>query len=86
MKMNTCTCILVATTLVAMVTIKNVQSQSYHFSNGWNPGKRSMQEPICHFRPEVKTLIFKLIEVSTLYLDISSFNFHYLFYDLYMVF
>lgn len=78
--------IIIVMSFVAMVNIEKVKGQSYHFSNGWNPGKRSMQEPICHFRPEVKTLIFKLIEVSTLYLDISSFNFHYLFYDLYMVF
>ena len=48
---------------VAMVNIEKVKGQSYHFSNGWNPGKRSMQEPICHFRPEVKTIISNLIEV-----------------------
>jgi hypothetical protein len=57
---------IIVTTLVAMVTIEmaGVQGQSYHFSNGWNPGKRSMQDPaMCHFRPEVQTLVFKLIEV-----------------------
>ncbi|XP_053392926.1 prepro-gonadotropin-releasing hormone-like protein [Mercenaria mercenaria] len=61
--MNTCISILL-TVLVAMVTIQTnrVQGQSYHFSNGWNPGKRAMQEPVCHFRQEVKTIIFKLIE------------------------
>nr|BCN16217.1 gonadotropin releasing hormone [Pseudocardium sachalinense] len=49
--------------VVVMVSIQthNVQGQSYHFSNGWNPGKRSMQDS-CHFRPEVQNLVFKLIE------------------------
>jgi hypothetical protein len=61
--MNAC---ILLTTLVTMITIEKVQGQSYHFSNGWNPGKRSMQEPVCHFRQDVQTLVLKLIEVSTL--------------------
>nr|BCN16219.1 gonadotropin releasing hormone [Corbicula leana] len=59
--MHSCTAMLLVAT-VAMVTIHTVSGQSYHFSNGWNPGKRSMQEPVCHFRPEIKSLIFRLIE------------------------
>ncbi|XP_060572581.1 prepro-gonadotropin-releasing hormone-like protein [Ruditapes philippinarum] len=57
--MNAC---ILLTTLVTMITIEKVQGQSYHFSNGWNPGKRSMQEPVCHFRQDVQTLVLKLIE------------------------
>ncbi|XP_052069945.1 prepro-gonadotropin-releasing hormone-like protein [Mytilus californianus] len=38
-------------------------SQSYHFSNGWNPGKRS--SPPCSFSPYVKTMISKLLENET---------------------
>jgi len=61
--MNTLTYTLL---LVVIATLSyTVQGQSYHFSNGWNPGKRSSSQEVCHFRSEVKTLVFKLIEVNT---------------------
>ena len=53
--------------IVAMATLYSteVEGQSYHFSNGWQPGgKRSSIMEVCHFRSEVKALIYKLIEVS----------------------
>ena len=55
--------------VVAMATLYSteVEGQSYHFSNGWQPGgKRSSIMEVCHFRSEVKALIYKLIEVSFL--------------------
>ena len=61
MKNTNCTaCIILS---IIMVTLLGEgQGQNYHFSNGWQPGKRSQE--ICQFRPDVKNLIFKLIEVS----------------------
>ena len=50
--------------LILLVLLDQCQGQNYHFSNGWQPGKRSQE--ICQFRPDVKTLIYKLIEVSVL--------------------
>lgn len=50
-------------TLVCLVCYTT--SQSYHFSNGWNPGKRSSSQ--CSFSPYVKSMISKLLEVRYLY-------------------
>ena len=38
--------------------------QSYHFSNGWNPGKRAVMQNTCTFSPYVKSMVYKLISVS----------------------
>ena len=52
--------------VIAMTTLlsSSVYGQMYHFSNGWKPGKRSSAMEPCHFRSEVKALVFKLIEVK----------------------
>nr|BCG29712.1 gonadotropin-releasing hormone preproprotein [Sepia lycidas] len=42
----------------------HIQAQNYHFSNGWHPGgKRSgLPDMQCHFRPQTKALIEKLLD------------------------
>ncbi|XP_052773338.1 prepro-gonadotropin-releasing hormone-like protein [Mya arenaria] len=53
--------------VMACLDFGTVEGQSYHFSNGWNPGKRSsMSTETCHFRTDVQTLVFKLIEDEVL--------------------
>ncbi|XP_048763289.1 uncharacterized protein LOC125671547 [Ostrea edulis] len=37
-----------------------VHTQNYHFSNGWQPGKRSYRP--CALRPEIQSILLKIIE------------------------
>ena len=58
--MNTTASVILS--MVIVLLVGEAQSQNYHFSNGWQPGKRS--QDMCQFRSDVKNVIFKLIEVS----------------------
>nr|BCN16216.1 gonadotropin releasing hormone [Anadara broughtonii] len=46
--------------LLSLSLIYITVAQNYHFSNGWEPGKRSQQ--MCEFRPQIKNLVLRLIE------------------------
>lgn len=46
--------------LLSLSLIYITVAQNYHFSNGWEPGKRSQQ--MCEFRPHIKNLVIRIIE------------------------
>ncbi|XP_064606068.1 uncharacterized protein LOC135470945 [Liolophura sinensis] len=39
-----------------------ISAQNWHFSNGWESGKRSSGLTECQFRPQVKALVNRIIE------------------------
>lgn len=72
--MNSIQLISVLLLLVAVYQIEQANSQNYHFSNGWQAGKRALydatklndgenSEYACKVRPSFTKLISKLIEV-----------------------
>lgn len=61
MKVSPCTQVIVMVLTLGLLC--EVHAQNYHFSNGWQPGKRSYRG--CTVRPEIRSILFKIIEVNT---------------------
>ncbi|XP_033746937.1 prepro-gonadotropin-releasing hormone-like protein [Pecten maximus] len=64
--MTSYTQILVAQLLLAGLLVAVVTGQNFHYSNGWQPGKRASMVPsgtqMCSFRPHIKALLLWIIE------------------------
>ncbi|XP_060077820.1 prepro-gonadotropin-releasing hormone-like protein [Ylistrum balloti] len=64
--MSSYTKILVAQLLLAGLLVAVVTGQNFHYSNGWQPGKRasiaSSGTQVCSFRPHIKALLLWIIE------------------------
>uniref|UniRef100_A0A8W8IKY6 Uncharacterized protein n=1 Tax=Magallana gigas TaxID=29159 RepID=A0A8W8IKY6_MAGGI len=58
MKVSPCTQVIVMVLTLGLLC--EVHAQNYHFSNGWQPGKRSYRG--CTVRPEIRSILFKIIE------------------------
>ncbi|XP_022319572.2 uncharacterized protein LOC111122224 [Crassostrea virginica] len=58
MKVSPCTQVIVMVLTLGLLC--EVHTQNYHFSNGWQPGKRSYKP--CTVRPEIRSILFKIIE------------------------
>jgi len=57
-------CQILLTELLVLGLLLSVSSaQNFHFSNGWQPGKRSQTTDTCSFRPHIKLLLSRIIEV-----------------------
>ncbi|XP_069124532.1 prepro-gonadotropin-releasing hormone-like protein [Argopecten irradians] len=59
--------ILVAQILLVGLLVAVVTGQNFHYSNGWQPGKRgaamaSSGSQMCSFRPHIKALLLWIIE------------------------
>uniref|UniRef100_K1Q3G1 Activating transcription factor 7-interacting protein 1 n=1 Tax=Magallana gigas TaxID=29159 RepID=K1Q3G1_MAGGI len=61
MKVSPCTQVIVMVLTLGLLC--EVHAQNYHFSNGWQPGKRSYRG--CTVRPEIRSILFKIIEEKT---------------------
>ncbi|XP_062617138.1 prepro-gonadotropin-releasing hormone-like protein [Saccostrea cucullata] len=58
MKTSPCTQVIVI--VLTFGFLCEVHAQNYHFSNGWQPGKRSYKP--CALRPEIRSILYKIIE------------------------
>nr|WJJ61218.1 gonadotropin-releasing hormone [Azumapecten farreri] len=64
--MSSYTQTLMAQLLLVGLLVAVVSAQNFHYSNGWQPGKRASMvtsgTQVCSFRPHIKALLLWIIE------------------------